>query len=126
MLGVESPPNGAAVALPKPDVDQETFVHVHEQGHVTVVGNDRTVLAPHRGRQPIDVESELLQQPGEQPVELITEPSQTAKNNLVIRGLFSKVDGDSQVDIEVLERYALEVRRMRSARTREFGSVGPE
>ena len=61
------------------------------------------------GLQQVDLEAELAEQRRERAVQLVTEAPATAQGDLLGERDLVELDGHAEMDVEVLERHALEV-----------------
>ena len=79
--------------------------HMHQQGHM--IERRAEALATclvHLTLDTVQAESEILQQRGEQAIELVAESTTSLPNDLVIEPLRVQFDGDPGADVEILER----------------------
>src|SRR5262245_13223543 len=110
---------------PGPDVHEVPLVQLDGQGEVVEGGRERAVAAEHAGSVERDVEPERREQRGEQPVELVTEPTTPTPDDLVDERLLGQHDALTEVDGEVLEGHGLEVSPVQLPQGRHVRRVGP-
>ena len=100
----------AAVRLAPADVHEPGAVEVYEQHEVRAVVAWAAVprLRHFRGEER-DVVAELAQEPGEEAVQLVTEPAAAARDDLVVDRLELDREPPPGRDVEILERDAVQV-----------------
>jgi hypothetical protein len=92
-------------ALPETDVSQEYRIWCPDlERHVVERNSKRPVVTRDLGTEESSSVAELAEQPRERSIQLVTEASPPPADDLVEKTGFVDLDGDTERDIEVLER----------------------